>query len=253
MSDILQDEVEQPPVEVKVETPEQIEETGEQAAPPAEPPQESPEDVKRKGMEAALLAERRRRQALEEQLQQLQQKPEPQKEAGPPDPNAYQDNPAEYWRLLARHEAQEALKETIKQQQELQRSHQRQREMQEKAARVNDMVTKGQLKYADFDPVINSGLAPFLTPALHEELADSELGHELAYYLAKNPLEADKVARMQGKALTREITRIEDKLRAPERLAIPNTLTQSRDSRGQFKADPSGPTSLHDILGIKPD
>jgi hypothetical protein len=253
MSDILDDEVEQPPVEVKVETPEQTEETGEQAAPPAEPPQESNEDARRKGIEAALLAERRRRQALEEQLQRLQQPQEAPKEAGPPDPNAYQDNPAEYWRLLARHEAQEALKDTIRQQQEQHQRHQAVRQQQEKAARVNDMVTKGQLKYADFDPVINNGLAPFLTPALHEELADSEVGHELAYFLGRNPIEADKVARLQGKALTREITRLEDKLKAPERPAIPSTLTQSRDSRGQFHAAPSGPTSLNDILGIKPD
>lgn len=252
MEDIFKDEtVEQPQAEAP-QAP--AEETGVEAAPPAEPPQESPEEVRAKGIEAALLAERRRRQNLEAQLAQLQQKPqEPPKENGPPDPNQFQDNPQEYWRLLARHEAMEALRQTQAQERQLQEQQARQRALMDRATRVNDMVAKGQLKYADFDPVINNGLAPFLTPQLHEELADSEVGHEVAYFLARNPVEADRVARLQGKALTREITRLEDKLKAPERPSIPGTLTQVRDSRGQFQGTPSGPTPLHDILGIKLD
>lgn len=252
MEDFLKDDSPEQLPEPVAQAPEP--ETGEVSAPPAEPQREEPEDARRKGLEAAVLAERRKRQQLEEQLAQFQQQQQPQKqEAAPPDPNAYQDNPQEYWRLLARYEARQELQSAIKEQQQQAQATAAQRQQQERARRVNDVVTKGQLKYADFDPVINTGLAPFLTPQLHEKLATSEAGHDVAYWLGKNPIEANRVAQLTGDDLVRALTRIEDRLTAPQKPSIPTTLTTARDARGQFQAPQSGLTSLHDILGIKPD
>lgn len=255
MDDFLKDEP--TTVEPVAEAPQELEaqDTGEQApAPPAEPQREDPEEGKRKGLEAALIAERRRRQQLEEQFAQLQQQAQPkQSENGPPDPNSYQDNPQAYWEAVAEYKAEQVLERKIQESRKQAQLQAHRREMEERDRRMNDVVTNGQLKYADFDPVINTGLGPFLTPELGNKLADADAGHDLAYWLGKNPGEAARVSKLTGDALVRALTRIEYQITAQPKPSIPATLTTTRDARGQFAGVQTGPTTLHDILGIKPD
>lgn len=237
-------------------TPEPVQEpaaeaTGETAATPAEAPQETNDSAK--GLQAALMAERRKRQELEAQMRQHHQQA-PQKPAeGAPDPAAYQDNPQEYWRLLARHEARAELKAAVEQAQQQQAQQQEQERVSATMDRLNAAVAIGQGKYKDFDAVINGGLSPFLSDALREEIAESDNGADVAYWLGKNPAEAQRLSTLSPRALAREVVKLEAKAIAPPKPAIPQTLTQVRDSRGQYAnaAAYDGPTPLDAVLGRK--
>lgn len=65
----------------------------------------------------------------------------------------------------------------------------------------------------DLDDVIESADVP-LTPAMAETIMESDLGPQVAYYLARNPAEAEKLAGMTPSAVARAIGRIEAKLEA---------------------------------------
>ena len=205
------EEVTPEPVEAKVEA--VTEEKGEdKAAPPAE----TPDDHKRKGQEAALLAERRRRQELEREMDELRRQvqppqPKPEPAEGAPDPSKFDDY-GDYMRAVSRWEAKQVLDEERKNYAQSQ-NQRRQQDAQAQFQRATaERVSAGQQKYQDFDSVINDGLAPFLTPQLHTALIDSDIGHDVAYYLGKNPVEAERIASLHPLAAVREIGRIEAKL-----------------------------------------
>lgn len=235
----------QGPTEDKpAETPqvEATEPTGEASAPPA-PQQEDPIETHRKGLETAVVSERRRRQeaearaqALEARIQEFSRQQQPQQQTeGPPDPTQFENNPQEYWRLLARYEARQELQQTMKAAQERHQAEQQQQAHQAALQRVGEMVSKGQMKYRDFDAVINAGLGPFLNPGMRDALADSDVGEEVSYWLAKNPAEAARISALPDRQMVREVTRLEAKLAKPAAQELPQTLTQVRDARGQFK------------------
>lgn len=240
---ILSEETVETDVTETVETPIEVapvETTGEvvEAAPPAV--QEG--DQRTKGLEAALLAERRKRQETEQELLQLRQQ-SPAKPAAP-DPAEFQDNPQEYWRLVARHEARAELQQAIAQAQAA-------ATQQTQAQKVNQMVLEGQAKYPDFDTSINSGLGPFLTPQLGQALAGCERGSDVSYWLAKHPADASRISQLQPMDMVRELTKLDVRMagQSPEpRQQVPQTLTTSRDARGQFTAAQDGPTPLDAIL-----
>lgn len=220
-----------------------VETTGEvEAATPAV--KQEPEDPRAKGLEAALLAERRKRQEVEQALHQLQQQPAARATTGAPDPAEYQDNPQEYWRLVARHEAREELRAAVAQAQEAQARN-------AQAQRVNQVVLDGQAKYPDFDTSINSGLGPFLTPRFAQAIAGCERGSDVSYWLAKHPGDASRISQLSELDMVRELTKLDIKLagQTPAPAAqVPQTLTQARDSRGQFTPANDGPTPLSAIL-----
>lgn len=227
--------------------------TGDNAATPAEPQQETNDSAK--GLQAALLAERRKRQELEAQMRQWQQQqqPEPKQEAGAPDPAAYENNPQQYWRDLARYEARQELQAAVERAQQAQREAQENERIASVKQRLDATVAAGQVKYRDFDAVINGGLAPFLTDALREEIGASDVGHEVAYWLGKNPAEAQRLSGLDPRSLAREVVKLESKVVTPPKPVLPQTLTQVRDSRGQFANAPAydGPTPLDAVLSRK--
>ena len=236
--------------EPEQQEPTQAEATGEQAAPPAAP-QEDPIEKHRKGLEAAVLAERRRRQEIEQELAQFraqaasQQKPQ---EQAAPDASQYTDT-ATYLRDVARYEAAQALQEQITLAQQSERQRQDMARQQAFAARADESVALGQAKYPDFDAAINGGLAPFLNPDLQRALVMSKDGHDVAYFLAKNPAEAARIAALDPLEMAMEVGELRSRVKAPPKVEVPQTLTQARDSRGQFKPNAyTGPTPLDDIL-----
>lgn len=262
LSSILSDEGNEPAVEsapveavepIQTETP-AAEATGEEvAATPAEAPKETNDTAR--GLQAAVVAERQKRQAVEARLRQLQQAQQgtQQPADGAPDPAQYQDNPQEYWRLLARHEARQELANAVQQSQQAQAQHAETERVAQVQDRLNAAVFIGQSKFKDFDAVINGGLAPFLSDAMREEIAESEHGPEVAYWLGKNPAEAQRLSVLSPRALAREVVKLEAKVVAPPKPVLPRTLTQDRDSRGQFAnaAAYDGPTPLDAVLGRK--
>ena len=184
---------------------------------------------------------------------QQQQQPEPKHEAGAPDPAAFENNPQEYWRQLARYEARQELNAAVQEAQKAQQQQQENERIASVKQRLDAAVTTGQSKYRDFDAVINGGLAPFLNDAMREEIAASDVGHEVAYWLGKNPAEAARISALDARSLAREVVKLEAKVTAPPKPVLPETLTNLRDSRGQFASAAAydGPTPLDAVLGRK--
>ena len=229
--------------------------TGEPTAPPADKP-EDPIEKHTKGLEAATLAERTRRQnaearaqAAEERLQQFMQQQSKPAEEGPPDPAAFQDNPQEYWAKLARYEARQELKLERERQAEDQRQQQQQAQAQRLTQATQSTVEAGRAEFSDFDSVINSGLAPFMTPLLQQALVMTNGGHKLAHHLGRNPAEAARIAQLEPMQMLIELGELRVKATAPVRQAIPQTLTDARDARGRFVPAQDGPTPLSAVLG----
>lgn len=82
-------------------------------------------------------------------------------------------------------------------------------------AKVEGLVEKGNEKYADFDAVVNDAVEDGLIAidsALYHGLVESDLGHEIAYWLAKNPADAKRIAGLSAYRQVAEIGKLEDKL-----------------------------------------
>lgn len=234
--------------------------TGEEvAATPAEP-QDDPMERHRKGLEAAAVAERNKRQAAEaraqaleeriRQFEQQQQRQQPANTEGEPDPQdpRYQENPQAYWRDLARYEARQELKQQAEADKARQQQEEQDRVQLAFKERVQNVVEQGRTKFPDFDAVINSGLSPFLNPTMHQALGLSDNGHETAYWLGKNPAEAARISQLPPMLMVLELGRVAAKASAPAPAPIPRTLTDVRNAAGQFAARQSEITPLDAIL-----
>lgn len=256
LGSILSDQTEAEPEVVEQTTEAEAVDTGETTASPAETREEDPIEKHRKGLEAGIAAERQRRQQAEQRAQQLEQqlrerepKPAPQADAGIARPKRDE------------YESQEAYEDALLEYGDRRREARTQQERKQQEERehianfdrqASETVAKGQAQYADFDTVINTGLGPFLNPVMQQALVLGG-GHEVAYWLGKNPAEAQRVSQMSPMAMVLEIGRLEAKVKGQEpepKPSIPQTLTQARDARtGQFKPTGyDGPTPLDDIF-----
>lgn len=85
-------------------------------------------------------------------------------------------------------------------------------------ARVSEVIEAGRKAFPDFDAVINDAAEEGLLPApgstLHRAIMDSEMGEKLAYHLAKNPAEAERLQKLSMLGQIRELGKLEDKLSA---------------------------------------
>ena len=243
LNSILSDQAQPAEQPAQVEAPAQEvtqEAAGEESTTPVQT-QDDPIETHRKGLETAVVAERRKRQEAEQRAQALEAKiaeyaktQQPQQQDGPPDPNQYQDNPQEYWRLLARYETREELKaEKARQEQEAQQRKQADAVASFQSA-AQKAVDAGRTKYQDFDAVINAGFAPFMTPIMQQALVFATNGHEVAYYLGKNPGEAARISQMDPAQQLMELGELRAKVNTPKRVELPQTLTQERNAQGRF-------------------
>lgn len=246
------------PQEAAQETAQPVEQqqpTGEESATPA-PQQDDPIETHRKGLETAVVAERRKRQEAEAKAQALEQriaefersKQEAKQPDGPPDPAQFQDNPEEYWRQLARYEVREEMKAAqVRSEAERERAKQEQAVANFRTA-AEKVVSDGSAEFPDFTPVVNAGLGPFLNPTMQQALVFTPNGHKVAYYLGKNPAEAARISQLEPIQMLMELGELRSKVNAPKRVELPQTLTQERNAQGRFKPADDIP-SLEAILG----
>jgi hypothetical protein len=233
--------------------------------------QEDPIEKHRKGLEAGIAAERKRRQEVEAKAAQLeaelQRLKQPIKQAQTDaivrpkrdefaTQEEYEDALLEYGDKRREHQAEQKRQE-----------QQAQEHAQQVQRTADEVVTKGQQAFQDFDTVINSGLGPYLaqeTPqalVFKQALVTTKRAHEVAYYLGKHPEEAQRIYALPPLQMVDEIAEIRlTKLdAATEQTAqqnkpfLPQTLTQARDARtGQFQPKQyDGPTPLDDVLATK--
>lgn len=268
-------EVAETPQDLQTDEPQ--DQTGvDESVTPTDEPQDDPIERHKKGLEAGIAAERTKRQAAEREAAELRawkqqqeqrkavEQPKPQEQAQEPKPEDFASD-VEYFRAMVRFEAKQ-IRESEKAEEAQARAESEAREQAQQMQRTADeVVTKGQQAYQDFDTVINSGLGPILaqeTPQgqlFRQALLTGERAHEVAYFLAKNPDEAQRVYALPPLQMVRAVSLIEAtkldamaETPAQQKPNIPKTLTQARDARGQFKpAAYDGPTPLDQILADK--
>lgn len=268
-------EVAETPQDLQTDEPQ--DQTGvDESVTPTDEPQDDPIERHKKGLEAGIAAERTKRQAAEREAAELRawkqqqeqrkavEQPKTQEQAQEPKPEDFASD-VEYFRAMVRFEAKQ-IRESEKAEEAQARAESEAREQAQQMQRTADeVVTKGQQAYQDFDTVINSGLGPILaqeTPQgqlFRQALLTGERAHEVAYFLAKNPDEAQRVYALPPLQMVRAVSLIEAtkldamaETPAQPKPNIPKTLTQARDARGQFKpAAYDGPTPLDQILADK--
>jgi len=112
---------------------------------------------------------------------------------------------------LAKREATVMFNEQQKQQSQQQQAYQRAqlatKQWDEKLNEFKDELT-------DYAEVVGNAKID-LTPDVVQDIMESDVGPRLAYYLAKNPSEADKVVDMTDRSRLRYLTRLETKLETP--------------------------------------
>lgn len=135
-----------------------------------------------------------------------------------PDPNAF---PAGEWDpgyLDARVDYKLRQREGN---QELRRRHSvAQRQQSEFQSKLGSIVEAGAAKYADFaDKALNHSVP--MTQTMVAEIADSDAGADIAYFLGNNPAEARRIAALPANKVAREIGRIEERLTRTKDAPIP--------------------------------
>jgi hypothetical protein len=238
---------------------------GEQPPPRKKSVQERINEVTRARREAERRAEKAERELA--QLRATQQQPPPKKEEQPPkepaageeDPNApkpddyeYGELDSRYIRALASYEANKVFNE--QRQKDEQSRQTREQEDRQVAAReaFEEMIDAGAKKHEDFYQrvVIDSeeGKWP-LSETLGELLLGSDVGDDIAYHLATNPEEADRVYRSSPVEQARYFGRMEAKFSAgqaaatgdtgkpaPKTPKAPAPIESARGAGGQFHA-----------------
>lgn len=105
---------------------------------------------------------------------------------------------------------------------------------------VQKQFEAGASKYSDFEELVGDPDLP-ITQAMAEVMAESDVGADLAYYLAKNPKEAARIARLSAVGAARELGKLEAKLptlAAPAVSKAPPPVAPVKGAAGGEK-DPS--------------
>lgn len=83
-----------------------------------------------------------------------------------------------------------------------------QRETQRIQQQHAKKATQAREKYGDYDEMVNQ---PLFTPTMTQLIMASEVGPEVAYFLGKNPTEADRIAALSQLMVAKEIGKLEVK------------------------------------------
>lgn len=253
MTDVVEAPVEQPAAVVEEQTTATPE--GSESAPestevettkPEEPKAETDEQRKSKFQRrierknADLAAERMRSQMLQERLERLEAQANPrQRDDAVPTLDKF-DNFEDYMAARVAYEAEKVVETRLSrvQQQEAARKAQEAQtkvisSWQEKQAAAAD-------KYPDFEEVVSESDAP-VTPSMSQAIVESDVGADIAYYLAQHPDEAKAIANLSPIRQIAAIGRLEEKVIKPP----PRKTTEApppikpAGSKSQTDKDPS--------------
>jgi hypothetical protein len=136
----------------------------------------------------------------------LHQQPEPREEEYP--------SQQEWFKAVRDWDKAQLKQELAREQQEVRRLA----AAQQRQARMVEQSQAARQKYADFDTVLDRLTGLYTSPALDACVHESDLGAELAYYLAQHPDEItrlNQVAQQAPLAMAREIGKLEARLSAP--------------------------------------
>jgi hypothetical protein len=159
--------------------------------------------------ERALAASEARAASLEARIAALEagnkpaltQNPAPGNDVGRPDPSKYQygELDTKYISDLARFEARQEMQAERDRDRKSNESRREQQAQTAHAAAMAEFVDKGSEIFDDFDEVVMESAKAGeweLTPVVGELILESDLGPQIAYFLATNPKEASKIAKL---------------------------------------------------------
>lgn len=133
----------------------------------------------------------------------------------------------EYQKAMARHEGRKAARE----EHQAQRAQDaRARETESRQQRVDqhaERVQKARAELPDFDEVVGSSEVP-VTDAMVEAILESDVSAKLQYHLAKNPAEAERIARLSPTAQVKAMGVLEAKLGADASAPAPTPQAQDK-------------------------
>lgn len=203
--------------------------------------QELDEKVQRRVAKAERKAQAQI-QELREQIEALKTSPkpadnqQPSKEPQRSEFSSYED----YVEARAIFKAEQAAERRLQAEREARDTETKKAKQEESGkafrAKVEAVIEKGNEKFADFDAVINEavedGVIAIDSPMYHG-LIDSDMGHEIAYWLAKNPAEAKRIAGLSAYRQVAEIGKLEDRLSAKQK---PRETMEPINSRGNVNS-----------------
>jgi hypothetical protein len=161
-----------------------------------------------------------------------------------------------YISALARYEVRQELEAARKAVDEKRASEAQAAQVAEFQARVDAFAEKGAEKFADFQDLVVEGAKAGdwdLSPTVGELILDSEYGHEIAHFLASDPDESRRIAKLPPSAQAAKFGRLEAKFEAeaaatssaqastktPKTTQAPPPLKTPRSNAGQFQVDGS--------------
>lgn len=163
---------------------------------------------------AARIEAETRARMLEERLAQLEgRNQQPQRPAAadqPPKIGDFQDIEA-YTSAVAEYKAQQILEKRISETIQAQREANHRHQQEALAASWSEKVAKTANEFPDWEDVAAETDAT-VTDTMQRAILESDHGPRLAYYLAKNPDEAERIARMSPVRQIAEIGKLEDRV-----------------------------------------
>ncbi len=175
-----------------------------------------------------LERERRKHERETEELRQIALRgPQPATETPTATPDAAPkredfDDYEEFIRAEARYIATEAVKSERAAAEKTEREQATKRERMTVEQAHVQREESARAKYSDYDDVARNP-ALVITDDMADVLVLSEDGPDIAYYLGKNPAEAERIARLHPKLVAKELGRLSAKI-----AAAPSTVTPSK-------------------------
>ena len=201
----------------------------------------------------------RRLKALEAELEALKTpkpltppaEPDNNAASGPPDPAKYQygELDPQYVSDLADFRAElkiKSFKDELRQEREAQqREEAAQREVAARREKADKISNDGSSKYSDFDATVvpwAESQDPAKMLAVFEAAAETSVGAEIFYHLAKNPQDADHVMSLAPMQQMRWMAQFEARHSTPQPKKVsgaPAPINTARGSSGQFAPNPA--------------
>lgn len=204
-------------------------------------------------LEKRLGKERRKREDLSRRLQVTEelalrsrpQEPQPkaQAEDGAPKRESYHDYES-FLEAKAEWRADQAVDKRFKERTEKEATERTQAERGKIEKTFRERSQKAATEVDDFEDVLSASEAP-MTPQMAEAIMHSELGPKLAYHLAKNPEEAERIAALPAARQATEIGRLETKIESapppkkPSNAPAPIAPVGGKDIKADAEPDAS--------------
>lgn len=171
-------------------------------------------------LEKRLAKERRKREELSRRLQvteelALRGRPEPAQPAQPADngepKREHFDTYEAFIEARAEWRAERKVTETLAKQREQEAQNRTAEEQRKLETQFRERAQAASKEIEDFEDVMSTSDAP-MTRAMSEAIITSDIGPKIAYHLAKNPDEAERIAALPAARQAAEIGKLEAKL-----------------------------------------